>query len=48
MVNVKTMQSYVEDVMDDVATEVVESDHFNEMVSQIIKNSDITISSDPN
>ena len=33
--------------VDDIATDVVESDQFNEMVTQIIKNTDITISSDP-
>jgi hypothetical protein len=33
--------------MDNVASDVVESDQFNEMVTQIIKNSDITISADP-
>ena len=48
IVNVGTMQTYVDDVMDDVASEVVESEHFNKMVTQIIKESDITISSDPN
>jgi hypothetical protein len=42
------MQTYVDDVMDDVAAEVVESEHFNNMVTQIIKESDITVSSDPN
>lgn len=47
IVNVGTMQNYVDDVVDDIATDVVESDQFNEMVTQIIKNTDITISSDP-
>lgn len=47
IVNVSTMQTYVEDVVEDVATDVVESEQFNEMVSQIIKNSDIEVSSDP-
>lgn len=47
IVNVETLQAYVDDIMDDVATDVVESDQFNEMVTQIIKESDITISSDP-
>lgn len=47
IVNVKTLQTYVDDVIDDVATDVVESDQFNEMVTQIIKESDITVSSDP-
>lgn len=47
VVNVKTLQTYVDDVIDDVATDVVESEQFNEMVTNIIKNSDITISSDP-
>jgi len=47
IVNVSTMQTYVDDAMNDVASEVVESDQFNEMVTQIITNSDITISSDP-
>ena len=41
------MQTYVDGAMNDVASEVVESDQFNEMVTQIITNSDITISSDP-
>ena len=47
VVNVSTMQTYVDDAMDGVATEVVQSDQFNEMVTQIINSSDITISSDP-
>lgn len=47
IVNADTMRTYVDDVMDNVASDVVESDQFNEMVSQIIKNSDITISADP-
>lgn len=47
VVNVSTMQIYVDDAMDGVATEVVQSDQFNEMVTQIINSSDITISSDP-
>lgn len=47
IVNVTTMQTYVDDVMDNVAEDVVESEQFNEMVTQIIKDSDITISSDP-
>lgn len=47
IVNVSTMQIYVDGVMNDVASEVVESDQFNEMVTQIITNSDIPISSDP-
>lgn len=47
IVNVSTMQTYVDSAMNDVASEVVESDQFNEMVTQIITNSDITISSDP-
>jgi hypothetical protein len=41
------MQNYITEVVDDVAVEVVESKQFNEMVSQIIKNSDISISTDP-
>lgn len=47
VVNVNTMQNYITEVVDDVAVEVVESKQFNEMVSQIIKNSDISISTDP-
>lgn len=47
IVNADTLRTYVDDVMDNVASDVVESDQFNEMVSQIIKNSDITISADP-
>lgn len=47
IVNVNTMQNYITEVVDDVAVEVVESKQFNEMVSQIIKNSDISISTDP-
>lgn len=47
IVNVETLQTYVDDIMDDVASDVVESEQFNEMVTNIIKNSDITISSDP-
>lgn len=47
IVNVNTMQNYMTEVVDDVATEVVESEQFNDMVSQIIKNSDISISTDP-
>jgi hypothetical protein len=41
------MQTYVTTVVEDVATDVVESEQFNEMVAQIIKDSDITVSSDP-
>jgi hypothetical protein len=40
------MQTYVDDVVDNVASEVVESKQFNEMVTQIIQNSEI-VSSDP-
>lgn len=47
IVNVSTMQTYVTTVVEDVATDVVESEQFNEMVAQIIKDSDITVSSDP-
>lgn len=47
IVNVNTMQTYVTTVVEDVATDVVESEQFNEMVAQIIKDSDITVSSDP-
>ena len=47
IVNVTTLQTYVDDVIDGVAEDVVESEQFNEMVTQIIKESDITISSDP-
>lgn len=47
IVNVNTMQNYITEVVDDVAVEVVESEQFTEMVSQIIKDSDISISTDP-
>lgn len=47
IVNVSTMQTYVTTVVEDIATDVVESEQFNEMVAQIIKDSDITVSSDP-
>lgn len=47
IVNADTLRTYVDDVMDNVASDVVESNQFNEMVTQIIKNSDITISTDP-
>ena len=47
IVNADTMRTYVDDVIDNVASDVVQSDQFNEMFTQIIKNSDITISSDP-
>jgi len=40
------MQTYVDGVVDNVASDVVESEQFNEMVTQIIQNSEI-VSSDP-
>lgn len=46
IVNVSTMQIYVDGVVDNVASDVVESEQFNEMVTQIIQNSEI-VSSDP-
>lgn len=46
IVNVSTMQTYVDGVVDNVASDVVESEQFNEMVTQIIQNSEI-VSSDP-
>lgn len=47
IVNVNTMQTYVTDVVDGIATEVVESEQFNDMVTKLIKDSDIVISTDP-
>ena len=41
------MQVYVTDVVDGIATEVVESEQFNDMVTKLIKESDIVISTDP-
>jgi acylphosphatase len=47
IVNVNTMKTYVEDVTEDIADDILESEEFNTKVINAVNNLDIEISADP-